>query len=388
MYLIRGTAELTTGYRVRFTEVVPALRSGLSFLPPVGGTVAGATSDVAGESTTNLAQAPGLHLGTFTPPPTEPLPTQPPTPTNPPLLSPTFPSQQLPPSTSGCRPSVSQLEPLYELDGVQFGRSVLTGGLDPNLYGYWYYVRNSSITTERQVLDIVRRISRQLELDPGQSETVGAIGKRQRSYEDILAEFRANNDCPVRISGPSPSLYLYPKQLTTVTISLGSPLTYTDPTVNNNSWSILSQPDGTLSESGIKNYESWEKLYYEYDKRKITFTEPSEGFVVKRGEWEAEVRNIASHLKLTSKETEDLVTDVRNTLIDVKDSPYLKISFVDRKEIDEKLPMTISPKPDIFHRVHLYLTPLSQLINILQPTIVPLERNGFTALELGVAAKE
>ncbi|MBI3443589.1 hypothetical protein HY008_02875 [Candidatus Woesebacteria bacterium] len=57
------------------------------------------------------------------------------------------------------------------------------------------------------------------------------------------------------------------------------------------------------------------------------------------------------------------------------------------KEIDEKLPMTISPKPDIFHRVHLFLTPLSQPINILQPTIVPLDRNGFTAVELGAMSR-
>lgn len=123
MYLIRGIAELSSSYRVRFTETVPALKNGLSFLAPLSGTVAGLS--------TQLAQAKSIQLGSFTPTPTL---DKSPTLSTPPLIptsslpSPT--SSPASPGTNDCDPTT--LSPVFELPGV--GRV--------GMAGYIYFFHN------------------------------------------------------------------------------------------------------------------------------------------------------------------------------------------------------------------------------------------------------
>lgn len=64
MYVVKGTALLSSGYSVRFHQVVPAMRNGISSLPP--------KTMVAGASTQLLAQSGGLRLGSFDPTLTSP----------------------------------------------------------------------------------------------------------------------------------------------------------------------------------------------------------------------------------------------------------------------------------------------------------------------------
>lgn len=195
------------------------------------------------------------------------------------------------------------------------------------------------------------------------------------------------------ISGTSPSIYLYPQKPTRVTVVLDSPLTYADPPVKADSWQVTAYPDGRVGSDLISTegltLNFFSRLYYEYDKTKVSFTEPKEGFVVKRGEWESFIREkLALKLEFAERETEDLIVDIRNALLDIGSSSYLKISFVDRKELDEKLPINISPQPDTFYRIHLFLTPLEDPDKIPTPNLQSSRREGFTVLELGAMTKE
>lgn len=189
-------------------------------------------------------------------------------------------------------------------------------------------------------------------------------------------------NCPY-ITGCSPSLYFYPQKTTKVTVDLDSTLTYADPFFDNNSWQVIAYPDGTLKGSFIER----ERLYYEYLPQE--FKESQEGFVVKRESLEKFLNEtLFPKIGLNPKEAEDLLADVKVSLISEKDSPFVKVSFIDQKELNQKLPLEISPQPDKIYRIHLIFTPLDESIQLKKPQISPVDRAGFVVVETGVVVSQ
>ncbi|MBI4005011.1 hypothetical protein HY358_02655, partial [Candidatus Roizmanbacteria bacterium] len=195
-------------------------------------------------------------------------------------------------------------------------------------------------------------------------------------YEAPLSGQIWSNPC--YITGSSPSLYLYPSATTTITVFPNLPVTYSYPSLNEeNTWQL----------SGVE--KSTIRLYYEYNKSKVTLSSNEQGYIIEKEIVEKQIKKLSVQLQLTDKETNDLIIDVRNTLVDIKDDDYryLKVSIANRSEVDDKLPVTITPKPDTFHRIHLVLTPLKEYATITPPIITPLNRDGFTVMEVGVSIK-
>jgi hypothetical protein len=194
------------------------------------------------------------------------------------------------------------------------------------------------------------------------------------NYKDV------NTACYV--SGSSPSLFLYSLKAQPVSITLPSFLTYSDPeTTNGNIWNVTTLPNGTIK---TINGSVFPYLYYEYNKAKVTFSTPQTGFSIPYNQWENTVRqSIAAKLNLTQPETERLVLEVKNVLFDLPKLNYLTLSLVPEEEINAKLPLSISPKPDTLHRVQILVTPVDQQVSIPTPVLTPLSRSGFTAIELG-----
>ena len=87
MYLVKGTSQLSSGYTVRFHQILPAMRSGLSSFP--------SQTRVAGLSTSALAQGNSLKFGTFDPTLTT---------AQLPPVNPTSPATQPPQTSSECIP--------------------------------------------------------------------------------------------------------------------------------------------------------------------------------------------------------------------------------------------------------------------------------------------
>lgn len=183
------------------------------------------------------------------------------------------------------------------------------------------------------------------------------------------------------IGGISPVIYVYgAKSSTRIRPSY---VTYADPPTQNEEWTLL--PSDTNS---IKTNDGFERsrLYYEYDKEAITFHEPQNGFILQRGEVDTIVKDhIAKPLGLTSAEAYDLLVDTKSVIDSLPESSYLKISLANAEEIKNILPMNINPIPDNLHRIHLLVRPVSSKQSIPVPVLSPINRTGFTVVELGAA---
>lgn len=190
------------------------------------------------------------------------------------------------------------------------------------------------------------------------------------------------NGC-IYLSGASPSLYFYPQKRMNITVTSSLiPFTYTYP--SKDTWNITTDPNGSI----ISSNQTLSRLYYEYDKERVQFTVKN-GRVVKNNvrDVEKNIRESALQLKLNKNETEDLLTDVRNALPDIK-GDYVKLSIANSDEVNTKLPFSIYPKPDHFYRIHFLLSP-STSSEYLKSKILPNEsfapvvRDGFTVVEVG-----
>ncbi|MCL5970837.1 MAG: hypothetical protein M1450_05055 [Patescibacteria group bacterium] len=178
----------------------------------------------------------------------------------------------------------------------------------------------------------------------------------------------------------SPAIFLYPEETTKISVQTGAPLIYSDPSISSNIWNIISSPDGTINQGGIKR----NNLYYEYDKSKVVFSEPSTGFIIKTDQWKDFIKNnLSQKLGLNSKETESLIVEIQNSLIGTQRSQYLKLSLIPKSELNKKLPLTINPKPDNIYRINIFIKPLNTYQSIQSPKINQIKRNGFTVVEVG-----
>ncbi|MCL5433019.1 MAG: hypothetical protein M1524_02790 [Patescibacteria group bacterium] len=186
------------------------------------------------------------------------------------------------------------------------------------------------------------------------------------------------------ISGGSPSLYVYAILKTPLSIALPGSESYSYPSTTNRLWNVTAYKD-TIS-IGERNYS---RLYYEYDKNKIKFIKPKDGFIIKSNNWESFIRNnLSLKINLNTKETEDLIVDARNALTDIEinNYPYMKISFINKTELNKKLPLNFVPQPDKIYRFHLLLTPLKSYVYSPEPKLDKIDRKGFVVLEIGVIA--
>lgn len=190
-----------------------------------------------------------------------------------------------------------------------------------------------------------------------------------------------NVDTSCYISGASPAIFLYPQVPINITISPPTKLTYTFPPTKN-SWQVLASPNGEINVN--KQLLPINYLYYEYDKQFVSFSEPEEGFLVERENWQNLTKTIAEQSGLIPAETAQLINEIKNTLLDLPPSPYLKFSFVKKMEVEKNLPLKIDPAPDHLYRIQFLLIPeFSPEPNIKNPTLNPLKREGFTAIEIG-----
>lgn len=178
-------------------------------------------------------------------------------------------------------------------------------------------------------------------------------------------------------TGADPEIYLYPKEPLNVMIGLGAFLTYSDPSISSNSFSVIADPTGKISAKGIER----PYIYYEYNATNTKFTSPSAGYVVSNSAFTTIVTKIAQEFALTASETQRLNQDALNAKNGYSD--YYLLGIATEKEVNSNLPLTITPSPDSLFRIHLLVKPIASPFSIPEPSIVPVARNGFTVIELG-----
>lgn len=191
-----------------------------------------------------------------------------------------------------------------------------------------------------------------------------------------------NNNFTFRNYPPTidkPIIYIYPEQETEVSVKLGyeDKITCIYPSYNNG-WTVTAQPDGTLIDT--KTDKKYYSLYYESDNTKKYNGNLTEGFVVSK-------ENIANFLEeklailgLNYKEAEEFII---YWLPKLEQKDYVYIRFQTMNEIEENMPLLVSPSPDTLIRIMMEWKSLDNSIDVKEQVLTPVTRNGYTVVEWG-----
>lgn len=171
-----------------------------------------------------------------------------------------------------------------------------------------------------------------------------------------------------------PVVYLYPTKPTNVTVKVDAKITKSDPTYPTDGWKVLAMPNGTLF-SGGKQYDSlfWEGTGHEY---------PTviQGTIIAQSDIASALRTQLVQLGLNQKEADDFLAF---WLPKMPKTPYVRVTWFGKSQMDRLAPLTITPKPDTVIRIFMDFEGLGRPISIQPQRLAAPVRKGFTAVEWG-----
>ena len=175
-----------------------------------------------------------------------------------------------------------------------------------------------------------------------------------------------------------PIIYLYPEDEMEVTIELGynEKITVSYPEYNDG-WNVIAQTNGDLTD--ITSNRSLYSLYYESESV-VDFEVEEEGFVVSSEDTAEFLEEKLAILGLTEREAEEFII---YWLPKLQENEYNYIRFATEEEIEENMPLTITPEPDTVIRVLMTYKGLDEPIEVEEQELETPERTGFVAVEWG-----
>lgn len=200
---------------------------------------------------------------------------------------------------------------------------------------------------------------------------IGDIGDSAFS-ECIWAKQAAGEASGICSDSP---LYIYGDKGTRVTVEVGAKISRPNVNILNNTFDAVLDGDGNLNVNS-KNVSSIEFDYISKVKRlPILYS----GYLVSKDKLKEKLTEISSKFRFNEKETNDILKFAPKI-----DSPYVFISFYDGKISHQILPLYFSPMPDIYRNIVFYFEKLEEkpAQSINPPIIDPIERRGFTAIEI------
>ena len=177
--------------------------------------------------------------------------------------------------------------------------------------------------------------------------------------------------------GEKPVIYLYPEEVTDVTVRLdySGELTCTYPAYDGG-WTVTAAPDGTLTDA---NGQTYNYLYWEGESaQRYDF---SEGFCVPGSDTAAFLEDALAQLGLTRKEANEFIV---YWLPRMEQNPYNLITF-QQEAYTETAKLTVVPAPDSILRVFMAWKPLETPVDIPAQSLPAFDRRGFTVVEWGGA---
>ncbi len=179
-------------------------------------------------------------------------------------------------------------------------------------------------------------------------------------------------------SKDKPIIYLYPEKETEVSVKVGRTenLTTTYPKYEEG-WNVIARPDGSLTD--IKTGRSLYALYWEG----INTVTPNleEGFCIKGEDTAKFLEEKLKVLGLNEREAEEFIV---YWLPRMEKNEYNFIRFQTKEEIEENMPLEITPNPDTTIRIVMEFKPLDKPIEIKEQQLPSTpERKGFTVVEWG-----
>lgn len=176
-----------------------------------------------------------------------------------------------------------------------------------------------------------------------------------------------------------PIIYLYPEEITNVTVALGYPesATHTYPKYNE-PWQVQAEPNGDLTD--LKTGRHYYALYWE-GKNTVSVSNPKEGFVVAGKDAISFLEEKLEQLGLTEREAEEFIV---YWLPKLESAKYNLIRFQTLAEQNKNMPLNIMPAPKTLIRVMMEYKNLDKPIQIKEQ-ILPQKprRDGFTVVEWG-----
>ena len=170
-------------------------------------------------------------------------------------------------------------------------------------------------------------------------------------------------------------IYLYPTHKSRVTVKLGYPgkLTTTYPKYGNG-WIVDAYSDGTIK----YNNRTYYGLYWEGIN--TTAKELNEGFVVAGKDTAKFLEEKLRILGLTDREANEFII---YWLPQMEHNKYNYVYFETKKEIDNEMPLMVSPTPNSVIRVMMDIKPLDKKISLKEQKLTSPIRTGFTVVEWG-----
>ena len=185
---------------------------------------------------------------------------------------------------------------------------------------------------------------------------------------------RANN---INEMVKKPIIYIYPTEKIKVNIKVGKPenLTHTYPKYEDG-WKVIAKPNGDLTD--LKTGRNLYALYWEG----INTVTPNtnEGFIVKGEDTIEFLEEKLEILGLNEREANEFII---YWLPKLENNKYNFIRFQTEEEINNNMPLEITPKPDTVIRVVMEFKELEKSIEIEEQQLETPERIGYTVVEWG-----
>lgn len=183
----------------------------------------------------------------------------------------------------------------------------------------------------------------------------------------------------IQASEDKPIIYIYPEEETEVTVELGRKenLICTYP-IYEDKWEVTAKPDGTLIDD--KTGRTYYALYWEGINSKKYGNKLENGFVVKGEDTIKFLEEKLAILGLNEKEAEEFIV---YWLPKMQNNKYNYIRFQTIEEINENMPLEVTPEPDTLIRIMMEWKALNKYIEVEEQQLERVERNGYTVVEWG-----
>lgn len=175
-----------------------------------------------------------------------------------------------------------------------------------------------------------------------------------------------------------PIIYLYPTEETEISVKLLNPekITCSYPKYTTG-WNVLAKPNGDLIDLGTRR--QLYSLYYESECVE-GFDISKEGFIIEGKDSAKFLEEKLAILGLTEREAEEFII---YWLPKLESNKYNYIRFATPEEINNNMPLEITPTPDTLIRVLMIFKGLENPLEVEEQKLVTPERIGFTAVEWG-----
>ena len=179
------------------------------------------------------------------------------------------------------------------------------------------------------------------------------------------------------ITVDKPIIYIYPKEELRVSVKLlNSSLLTTSYPKYNDGWNVIATPSGTLKE--IETNRNYYGLYYEGSGHNVTMKK--DGFVIKGEDTTKFLEEKLEILGLNEREINEFII---YWLPKLEANKYNYIRFETLEEIENYMPLEITPAPDTIIRVVMDYKPLNERITIEEQKLTPQKRSGYSVVEWG-----